>query len=222
MTAMLLKDWYGFWSAYKKNLVATLLIYGVLSVGTDMEFLAVMLPYLMAYYGLSCVSMDDLSHWGVYGRTLPVGIEGNVAAKYAFTLLCGTAGMLSCWGIGAVHWAIRPGSVDWLEDYAASGLACLLTALLMMSLILPQALKSGVEKARMTMLWIAGIFIGLLLLVKFGIGGVFAQVTHSANKALEWANAHPAALLAGLTLAVLLAYGVSYRMSCRICLEKEE
>ncbi|MBQ8647791.1 MAG: ABC-2 transporter permease [Oscillospiraceae bacterium] len=221
MSAMLLKDWYCFWTAYRKNVVTVVILYGFLTVSSDMAFLACMLPYLMSYYGLSCIAMDDQSGWNVYGRTLPTGVEGNASAKYVFILLSSLFGLVCCWGMGGIHTLLRPGAVDWVTDYFVAGLVCLLTALLMMSVIVPAALKYGVEKARNGMLWVSGAVIGALALVRFGVGGVFAPLTDALHGGFVWLNDHPAMLFAALGVAAAAAYAVSWRAGCRICREKE-
>ena len=143
-------------------------LYPFLAIATNMPYLALMMPFLLAYYSLSSIAMDDKCQWFRYARTLPVPVQAQVGAKYLIVVTSSGIGLVWCLVTGGLHVLIKPHTVDWVGDYLLSGIVCCGTALLVMAVLLPVAFKKGVEKARnwMIVLWLA-LFGGFYLLAKF-------------------------------------------------------
>ena len=87
MTGMLLKDWYCLWDMLKRTVLLLGVLYPFLAIATNMPYLALMMPFLLAYYSLSSIAMDDKCQWFRYARTLPVPVQAQVGAKYLIVVI---------------------------------------------------------------------------------------------------------------------------------------
>lgn len=221
MTGMLLKDWYCLWDMLKRIVLLLGVVYPFLAITTDMPYLALMMPLLLAYYSLSSIAMDDKCQWSRYARTLPVSVQAQVGAKYLLAVLSSGIGLVWCLATGGLHCLVKPHTVDWVGDYLLSGIVCCGTALLVMAVLLPVAFKKGVEKARnwMIVLWLA-LFGGFYLLAKLV---PTATMTRTMQKWLDSIPAGYAAVLGGIGGVILVAGALwgSYRASCKIYAGKE-
>ena len=133
MTGMLLKDWYCLWDMLKRTVLLLGVLYPFLAIATDMPYLALMMPFLLAYYSLSSIAMDDKCQWSRYARTLPVPVQAQVGAKYLFAVLSSGIGLVWCLVTGVLHCLVKPHTVDWVGDYLISGIVCCGFALLTMA-----------------------------------------------------------------------------------------
>ena len=221
MTGMLLKDWYCLWDMLKRIVLLLGVVYPFLAITTDMPYLALMMPLLLAYYSLSSIAMDDKCQWSRYARTLPVPVQAQVGAKYLFAVLSSGIGLVWCLVTGGLHVLMKPHTVDWVGDYLLSGIVCCGFALLTMAVLLPIAFKKGVEKARnlMIVMWLA-LFGGFYLLAKLVPKAAMAR---TLTERLDSIPAGYAAVLGGIGGVVLVAAALwgSYRLSCKIYAQKE-
>ena len=87
MLGFLRKDFYMLYGAYKKNLLLVFLLYAALVLVMKNTFLLAILIWLMAFYGLSAITMDDSCGWDRYARTLPVSSGAVITARFLTTLL---------------------------------------------------------------------------------------------------------------------------------------
>ena len=94
MTGMLLKDWYCLWDMLKRTVLLLGVLYPFLAIATDMPYLALMMPFLLAYYSLCSIAMDDKCQWFRYARTLPVPVQAQVGAKYLIAVTSSGIGLV--------------------------------------------------------------------------------------------------------------------------------
>ena len=135
MTGMLLKDWYCLWDMLKRTVLLLGVLYPFLAIATNMPYLALMMPFLLAYYSLSSIAMDDKCQWFRYARTLPVPVQAQVGAKYLIVVTSSGIGLVWCLVTGGLHVLVKPHTVDWVGDYLLSGVVCCGTALLVMAVL---------------------------------------------------------------------------------------
>ena len=160
MRGLLLYELYKLKSAYMKNLTLVAVLYTVLMLAFKTGFLIYMLMWMVVFYAIGSMSMDD--GWTRFARALPVSSRTLAGAKFASTgimLLIGMAYALIMGGILCVM-------------YGGSYVEVVLTVFMLASMVsiiaaimLPCALKWGVEKARNTLLLaFAALFsVGLLI-----------------------------------------------------------
>ena len=227
MTGFLRKDLYSVFSMYRKNLLLLLVLYAALTIVTQVTFLLYMLVWLMGFYSLSLISLDQASGWDRFAKTLPAGPAQIIGARFLTALLL----MLMAMGVsllmGAATWAVHGAGLEILSfsgDKAFSMEELLFTvpvisaiALACMGLLLPAAYQWGVEKARSS-------FIVFFMLV-FLIPTVFGEQL-KAHVSLErvgaWLDAQPYPVLLTVLLgAALVVYALGFGLSCHVYAKKE-
>ena len=80
------KDFYALASLYKKNLALVFVLYVVLTVSTGNPFFLYFLIWMLGFYSLSAISLDQSCGWDRYARTLPASPRQVVAARYLITV----------------------------------------------------------------------------------------------------------------------------------------
>lgn len=150
MLGFLRKDFYMLYGAYKKNFLLVFLLYAVLVLVMKNTFFLAFLIWIMAFYGLSAITMDDSCGWDRYARTLPVSGGAVIAARFLVTLLL--------LGVAVAYALIMGGILHFFLDYSEIKdllvTIALITAaaLITIGVLLPAAYKWGVEKVRNTFL----------------------------------------------------------------------
>lgn len=150
MIGLLRKDIYMLYGAYKKNILLLFLMYTMVIVTMKNTFLLGLAIWLMSFYSLSAITMDDSCGWGRYARTLPVSDGVVIMARFLSTLVMLCAGVAFAVTIAVVlccfmHYAVFSELMTMIALVTAVALATL-------GLLLPAAYKWGVEKARNTSL----------------------------------------------------------------------
>ena len=72
MRGLLRKELSGLWSLYRKTLPMIAVLYAVLNLVTRNDFFLYFGVWMMLFYSLSGMSLDESCGWGRYARTLPV------------------------------------------------------------------------------------------------------------------------------------------------------
>ena len=160
MKGLVLYEMYKLKSAYLRNLLMVGVLYAVLTVAMKQEFLLYMLVWMMGFYAMGSMAMDE--GWNRFARALPVSSRQLAGAKFLSTgamILIGDAYALV---VGAAIRTIIGG--DFREVCLAVIMVSLL-AMLLMAVMLPCALKWGVERARNTMLLVFAALFGSALLL---------------------------------------------------------
>ena len=214
MIGFLKKDFYCLMSLYKKNLILVVLLYAVLTVATKQTFFIGFLVWMMGFYSLSAVTLDDSCGWNRYARTLPASPKKVMAARFLMTAamtLCGAVLGIAMGVILVLVHGGNPGEIVAVVS-VVTGLA-----LLTMGILLPAAYKWGVEKARNGFL---ALFLAVFLVPLLMEKGVMDDA--SLRSALAWMDTQPVWVLSGgVLLAALVIYVLGYWAACGIYARKE-
>ena len=209
MTGFLRKDIYSLCSMYRKNLILVFLLYTVMTLAMNVTFLLYMMIWLMGFYSLSAITLDESSGWDRYARTLPASAGQIIGARFLATLLMVAVGVVFSLAVGLAACLMRKEAMGELL-FAVPVVTAV--ALVCIGLLLPAAYKWGVEKARNTflLLFMLVFFVPALLEKKMG-GEAMLQ------KAAAFLDEQPPALLLGGALAIGLAvFFLGYLLSCTV------
>lgn len=227
MIGFLRKDLYSVFCMYRKNLLLVLTLYAVLTIVTQVTFLLYMLVWLMGFYSLSLISLDQASGWDRFAKTLPAGPAQIIGARFLTALLLMLMAMGFSLLLGAVAWMVHGPGLEILSfsgDEAFSMGELLFTvpmisavALACMSLLLPAAYQWGVEKARSSFI--------VFFMVVFIIPAVFGEQLKERvplEQVGAWLDAQPYPVLLAIILGVaLVLYALGFGLSCHVYAKKE-
>lgn len=223
MKGLLLKDLYSLGGLYKKNLLIVSVLYAVLALSADMPFFFYMMIWMMGFYSISGIALDQSCQWDRYARTLPVSAGQVVGAKYLVSLIFIGCGTLYSLVLGSVGVLLKAENPTWQNFYFFNGLIAALAGATM-ALLLPAAYLWGVEKARNSMMIVFAVLFGGSFLA-FGKNGLLKNV--SMPEALkQFAEEGPEQSSLGAAVAVFLLIAgallaASYFISRRIYAQKE-
>ena len=214
MKGLLRKELSGLWSLYKKSLPMVAVLYAVLNLVTRNDFFLYFGVWVMLFYSLSGMSLDESCGWGRYARTLPVSDWQVVGAKFLVSLIYSGGAVLYGAALGVIQRLIT--GEQGYADLVGGLLAVLVVSMVMVFLMYPMAFRFGLEKARngFLVVWVA-IFGGFML---FG------------SRLAEWAPLedvvqsmvfHPFLWAGGALLAAVAVMVLCYVTSVRIYQKKE-
>ncbi len=214
MIGFLRKDFYCLMSIYKKNLLLVVLLYAILTLATKQTFFLYFLIWMMGFYSLSAVTLDDSCGWNRYARTLPASPKKIVAARFLMTAGMTFAGAVVGIVMGCILAVVHGAN---LEEIAVVVVIVTGIALVTMGIMLPAAYKWGMEKARNGFLALfLVVFIVPLLMEKGFVDDASLQA------ALAWMDAQPVWVLSGGALLIaLVVYLLGYGIACGIYTRKE-
>lgn len=196
MKSLLLKDTLVILNQFKIFLIQVVILILIPQIP-----LATVIAYFSVSLTISSISYDEQAKWDSLAATMPYSPMMLVGSKYCLGLLSGLfIGVLGAlFEVG--YWAIRGGAFP-LENLAALA-AALLGSLFCLSLLLPFMFWLGVEKGRLIFLF------GTILIVVAGIASGEYLVALLTNTNLT-------AMFFLFTLATLLVFGLSLRISTRL------
>lgn len=214
MIGFLRKDFYCLMNLYKKNLILVVLLYAVLTLATKQTFFIGFLVWMMGFYSLSAVTLDDSCGWNRYARTLPASPKKIVAARFLMTAGMTLGGAVAGIVMGIILVLVHggnPGEIVAVVSVVAG------VALLTMGIMLPAAYKWGMEKARNGFI---ALFLVVFLVPLLMEKGVVDDA--SLQAVLAWMDAQPVWVLGGGALLVaLVIYLLGYSVACGIYARKE-
>ena len=209
MIGFLKKDVYALVSLYKRNLALILVLYAGLSLATGTTFFLYFLVWLLGFYSLSAMSLDDSCGWDCYARTLPASARQVVGARYLVVVGLMAVGVVLALGIAAV--GICMGKHEF-EGTAATIPAVAAVALAAIGLMLPAAYRWGIEKARNGFL---ALFLLVFLVPLLMERGVLDDAV--LERAALWLADQPEMLLIGAMLAIgIVVCALGFAISCRV------
>ena len=138
MIGLLRKELYGLNTLYKKSLLMVAVIYGVLIFTTKNDFFLYFGIFVMMFYSISNLSLDDSSGWGRYARTLPVSDRAVVGAKFVASFLYLLGGALFGLAVGTLRRVVNRegGYGEMLLSVILAALCCLLVVFILYPLSL--------------------------------------------------------------------------------------
>ena len=202
MIGLLRKDQTLLWTTYNKNFLVVLLCYTAMIFASDsLIFVMYALIFLGGLYVSSTLTLDELSQWDTYARTLPVTAAQIVGSKYllsvAWTLICFLLSQSLC----SLSGLARGNLADQWHNYLAGNLAATALVFLYNALTLPLSYKFGAAKARSVTIIATGVLVGVSVL---GIG----QLLRTTDA--EQINLIPVDSALGVFLVLLAFLAVSF------------
>lgn len=214
MIGFLRKDFYMLYEAYKKNLLLVFVLYAGLVLVTKNTFFGSILIWMMAFYGLSAITMDGSCGWDCYARTLPVSNGAVITARFLVTLIMvGISFAFSMILCGILYYFMDYGE---LQEMVVPNALITAAALIAIGLMFPAAYKWGVEKVRNSFLLVfMAVFLTPLALKKW----MDLDSVEALARSLEEI---PTAAVMGMALgAGLLVYAFGGWLSVRVYAKKE-
>ncbi len=190
MKGLILYDLYHFKALYWKNLLLVGALYLVLTLAMRMTFLIYFLIWMTGVYAMGLLSGSE--GWERFVRALPVSAQTMAGAKLL------TMAIIE--GFGVVYALVVGGILTWitgepLSEHLMSVFMIAALALTMNAVMLPCALKWGVERTRNTLL--------LFCVVIFAAAAFFGARSGEDGAGLAQAQAWFAGHLAGIAAAFI-------------------
>lgn len=210
MKGLFLKDLYTLVLSYRKNLIIVLVLYGIISFVSQMDFLFLMMLPIMVFYTMTSVTLDDSCHWDRYARTLPISASQVVLSKYLVSLFFVGSAFLYSLTLGSLRILL---SHQDPMSFCMILVSFLAGSLFLMSIVLPAVFQWGPDKARNVLLTLfIVVFIGIYLLSQ---ESWFVSLLRQGSFHMGWS------LLPFVFSLVVLCLFISYLISARIYARKE-
>ena len=215
MKGLLYKDLTTLIAAYKTNILLVLVLYLFLTLAMDMTFMLYASMFIFAMYPLSCLTFDELSHWDVYARTLPVKKADILGSKYLLSLMTMGTGLVFCLAATVVNDLVHGRALaETLGPNIAGMVAALVVGLLYFAITCPLSCKIGSNKARTSVMVVPMILVALIILART-LAGPFDLSFLEAISDTQFML-----FLAGVFAATLAGFFISWRISTRIYTRK--
>lgn len=200
--------------SYVKNLILIVIMFtGISFLNESYSFLASALPCMFSILCLSLISYDDYYHWDAYSLTLPVQPRDCVRSKFIITAVLLALGTILGIVLSFAVTLVKQAPMAY-EEIFYTAYAGITIGLLLMSFMYPIAYRFGTEKGRFVMFGVfAFIFVIIILLGKAAM-----SLDLPVKSILEFFEGSGKFLPLPIILVITF---VSYRISCRIFLNKE-
>ena len=220
---LLKKDLYNL-STYKASLIITILFCGIAIIGTEaINFAPIIICTIVGMIALSTFNYDETAKSNKYILTLPTGRKDIVKEKFILaigaTVLGGVLGLLiTIIAVNIMNY-VRPENVINMnyESLIITTIGGMWGISLIQSIQIPSIYKWGAEKGRIQMF----ILVFILIAVVAGIGFLIVKANFNIDMEMlnEFMNKFGLFLL---VLFMIVMYYVSYKISCKIYMNKEE
>ena len=208
MSGLIRKELYTLVSIYRKNLLLVFVMYTILGVALKNMAFPYMTIWMAGIYSFGCFSVDHMCGWDRYVRTLPVRDEKTVGSKFLATLIMQTIAASYAVAIAIVNCLLNQGS---LSIELVMIITFMSLSVISMGIMIPVAIKWGVEKAR------TGFSLGFGMLA--GIVWFSAKDGNDPAGVLAWMETQDGVI--GLVVAAAVIYGLGYLLGCRLHRKKE-
>jgi len=214
MKGLLMKD-FAFVKLQAKSMIFIfLLVVFMLLQSLDFEFVIVYANIIFTMFVVTTINYDYFENGCAFLMTLPISRKMYVSEKYVLAFLAASCGFVVDIVFMLVAHFLKEGYVFGMDNLIFA-LAYALGSFVFIALMLPIELKYGPEKARIAMIVVvaiicAGAFV-FTGIGPFDLTGVTTQLL-SLEKIV---------LLGIAGVAVAIALGISYLISCRIMEKKE-
>lgn len=216
MIGLVRKELYGLNSLYKKQLPLVAALYAVLVLATGQDFFLYFGVWMMLFYSISGLSLDDTCGWGRYAKTLPVTSAQVVGAKFLASLVYMAIALVYGSVLGVLHRLVNSSGTGGYGELFGGLAAVSLVAMVMTFALYPFAFKYGVEKARNGLLVVWAVLFGGFFLLGDRLNELLSLETVLAS--LERS---PLLWLAGAVALSLVLICICFAASCRIYSKKE-
>lgn len=214
MKGLLMKDLAFVKLQAKSMILIFVLVIFMLLQGSNFNFVIAYANVLFAMFVVTTINYDYFENGCAFLMTLPISRKTYVNEKYVLAFLTVTCGFVVDIIFMLIAHFLKEGYVFGIDNLIFS-LAYALGSLVFIALMLPVELKYGPEKARVAMIVVvAVIYAGVFVFTGIGpfdLSGVTTQLL-SLKKIV---------LLGIVGVAVAIALGISYLISCGIMEKKE-
>lgn len=202
--------------ANQKQFLLMLLVFTVLFISMNGEFVIGYLIFVGSFFALSTISYDEYDNGYAFLFTLPVDRKGYVKEKYLlFIGLSIFTGILS-FGLMYGYRSVVQENRE-IQDLLFTVGAVFLAVCFMMSLMLPLQLKFGSEKSRIALVTV----VGGGTLIAYGIVKLLAHFSIDIDQVLLRMAEKPNLLPIILAAVIGIVLFVSYKISVNIMEQKE-
>ena len=214
MKGLLMKDLAFVKLQAKSMVIIFLLVVFMLLQGSNFEFVIVYANIIFTMFVVTTINYDYFENGCAFLMTLPISRRMYVSEKYVLAFLAAACGLIADVIFMLIAHFLKEEYVFGMDNLLFA-LAYVLGSLVFVALMLPIELKYGPEKARIAMIVVVAIiFAGVFVFTgigPFNLSGVTTQLL-SLKKIV---------LLGIAGVAVVIALGISYLISCRIMEKKE-
>lgn len=214
MKGLLMKDFAFVKLQAKSMIIIFLLVVFMLLQGSNFEFVIVYANIIFTMFVVTTINYDYFENGCAFLMTLPISRKMYVSEKYVLAFLAAGCGLIADVIFMLIAHFLKEEYVFGMDNILFA-LAYVLGSLVFVALMLPIELKYGPEKARIAMIVVVAIiFAGVFVFT--GIGPV--DLSGATTKLLSLEKI----VLLGISgVAVVIALGISYLISCRIMEKKE-
>lgn len=214
MIGLMQKDLYLLWQTYRKNLIYVAVLYMLLSTALKMPIFVQMLGWILGFYVVSTITMDNTSKWDLYATSLPVSRHQIVSSKYlltVFLLVAGQVFSLVCTGILRLFGRL---DLDYsLAEVLLSCFAVFCAALAAFGISLCLTYRFGAEKTR-TIIMIMGVVLLAFIFFISAVGSASMSALLS-NPLLDLMKQYPAIVFGGGAVVCALIYFFTWFLALR-------
>lgn len=220
---LLKKDLYNL-ASYKASLIITVIFCGIAIIGTEaVNYGPIIICTIIGMISLSTFNYDEIAKSNKYILTLPTNKKEIIKSKYilaiASTIIGGILGLLLTIIVTMVMNYIRPENIiniDY-ESLITTTIGGMWGICLIQSIQIPSIYKWGAEKGRIQMF----VLLFVIIVVIAGIGYLImnANFNIDVDSIVKFMNKFGLILL---TLFMVIMYYISYKISCKIYINKEE
>lgn len=187
----------------------------MLIAGNNTTFAVIYANILFVTFGITTLSYDTHDNGYTFLFTLPISRRLYVVEKYVFSLLSIATGVILSLALMLgvsflkADYVLTTSDLTFVMGYA-------LGSIVFLSIMLPVNLKFGPEKGRIAMI----VVIAAIVASGFAISKVAGEADLTK---LYWAirEIKPVVVMCILVMSVLLIFGISYLISCKIMRKKE-
>ena len=214
MKGLLMKDLAFVKLQAKSMIIIFLLVVFMLLQGSNFEFVIVYANIIFTMFVVTTINYDYFENGCAFLITLPISRKMYVSEKYVLAFLAAGCGLIADVIFMLIAHFLKEEYVFGMDNLIFA-LAYVLGSLVFVALMLPIELRYGPEKARVAMIVVvAVIFAGVFVFT--GIGPF--DLSGATTKLLSLKKI---VLLGIAGVAVVIALGISYLISCRIMEKKE-
>ena len=214
MKGLLMKDLAFVKLQAKSMIIIFLLVVFMLLQGSNFEFVIVYANIIFTMFVVTTINYDYFENGCAFLMTLPISRKMYVSEKYVLAFLAAGCGLIADVIFMLIAHFLKEEYVFGMDNLIFA-LAYVLGSLVFVALMLPIELKYGPEKARIAMIVVVAIiFAGVFVFT--GIGPF--DLSGATTKLL---SLEKIVLLGIAGVAVFIALGISYLISCRIMEKKE-
>lgn len=165
---------------------------------------------------VSTISYDELDHGFTFLFTMPISKKEYVLEKYVFALILGSVFWILATAFSVLSGKIS-GSVS-IEEVLKTAIGIFPIMVIMLSVMIPFRLKFGGDKGRIAIMGALGVIVLLVLGAIKIIELLDIDLNRQLNYLLTMESIGIIAIVAGITLAVLL---ISIKTSIAVMRKKE-